>query len=67
MLFITIEDQTGSLEAIVFPKTLEKMRGMIEAEKIVQISGRLSDKDEEFKLLVEEVKDLPNDMIYEDR
>jgi DNA polymerase-3 subunit alpha len=65
MIFMTLEDQTGVIEAILFPKTLVKVNGLIEMEKIVQVSGRLSDKDGEYKLIVDDVKDLPNDMIYE--
>ena len=67
MMFITLEDQSGSIEAIVFPKTLERVRQLVELERIVQLSGKLSDKDDEFKLLVEDIKELPNDLIYEDR
>ena len=33
-------------------------------DKIVQVSGRLSDKDEEFKLIAEDIKELPNDELY---
>lgn len=65
MIFLTLEDQTGAIESLIFPSTLAKMGIGIEEEKIVQISGRLSDKDGEFKLIAEDVKELPNDMIYE--
>ncbi|MDB4940357.1 MAG: polymerase subunit alpha, polymerase subunit alpha protein [Candidatus Doudnabacteria bacterium] len=65
MIFLTLEDKTGIIEALLFPKTLAKVNNLIEMEKIVQMSGRLSDKDGEFKLIVDDVKDLPNDMIYD--
>lgn len=65
MLFATIEDQTGSLEALIFPKVLEKINSPIELERIIQASGRLSEKDHEYKLIVDEIRELPNDMIYE--
>ncbi len=67
MMFIQLEDKTGSIEAIVFPKTLDRVRQLIELERIVQLKGRLSDKDGEFKLLVEEISELPNDLIYDDK
>jgi DNA polymerase-3 subunit alpha len=67
MMFLTLEDRTGSIEAIVFPKTLEKVRAFIEPEKIVQVSGRLSDRDDEFKLILEDIKELPLDIVYEDK
>ncbi len=65
MAFITVEDQTGSIEALVFPKTLAKVGSFIEEERIVQIFGRLSDKDGEFKLIVEEITDVPNDLLFD--
>ncbi|GAC1573431.1 MAG: DNA polymerase III subunit alpha [Candidatus Doudnabacteria bacterium] len=65
MIFLTLEDKTGMIEALLFPKTLVKVSHLIEMEKVVQMSGRLSDKDGEYKLIVDDVKDLPNDMIYE--
>jgi DNA polymerase-3 subunit alpha len=67
MMFIQLEDRTGSIEAIVFPKTLDKVRQLIELERIVQLKGHLSDKDGELKLLVEDISELPNDLVYDDK
>ncbi len=64
MIFMNLEDQSGTIEVIVFPKTLAKIGPMIELEKIVQVSGRLSDKDGEFKLIAENIQELPTDLIY---
>jgi len=66
MIFMTIEDQTGSVEAIIFPKILEKIRNLIDEERIIQATGRLSDKDDEFKLIIDDVKELPLDIVYDD-
>jgi hypothetical protein len=33
-------------------------------DTIVQVSGKLSDKDEEFKLIADEIKILPSDDLY---
>jgi DNA polymerase III subunit alpha len=65
MAFITLEDQTGSIEALIFPKTLAKVSQYVEEERIVQIYGKLSDKDGEYKLIVEDIMDVPNDLLYE--
>ncbi len=64
MAFFTLEDQTGSLEVLVFPKLMEKALPFLADDKIVQVSGRLSDKDEEFKLIADELKELPTDDLY---
>jgi len=37
---------------------------LLSDDKIVQVKGRLSDKDEEFKLIAEDLTELPNDDVY---
>lgn len=64
MAFFTLQDLTGSIEVLVFPKTMEKSLPYLVNDKIVQVTGRLSDKDEEFKLIADEIKELPNDELY---
>jgi len=65
MAFFTLEDSTGSIEVLVFPKAMESALGLLENDKIVQVKGRLSDKDEEFKLIADELTTLPNDDLYQ--
>jgi DNA polymerase-3 subunit alpha len=64
MLFLQLDDRTASIEAIVFPKTLKNMRTFVDVDYIVELSGRLSDRDEDFKLIVEDIKILPEDDAY---
>lgn len=64
MAFFTMEDLTGSVEVLVFPKVMEKSLPYLLNDKIVQVTGRLSDKDEEFKLIADDIKELPNDDLY---
>jgi DNA polymerase-3 subunit alpha len=64
MAFFTLEDLTGSIEVLVFPTVMEKALPFLADDKIVQVNGRLSDKDEEFKLIAEDIKELPNDDLY---
>lgn len=47
MAFITLEDTTGSIEAIIFPKVLEQHYSLITEGKILAVTGRLSMKEEE--------------------
>jgi len=58
MLFVGIEDLTGKIEALVFANTLEKNPSVWQEGKIIELTGRLSDKDDEFKILCDEVKEL---------
>jgi len=64
MAFFTLEDLTGSIEVLVFPTVMEKALPFLLNDKIVQVTGRLSDKDEEFKLIADNITELPNDEVY---
>ncbi len=58
MLFATLEDTTGTVEILVFPKVLEKSKEMWLEDKLVLITGKISEKDSEPKILCEAVADL---------
>jgi DNA polymerase-3 subunit alpha len=51
MAFVELEDLYGSLEMIVFPKTLEQYSGVLSVGKVVFVKGRISTKDEQIKLI----------------
>ena len=54
MAFITIEDFTGSIEAIIFPKVLSRLDSILSENSIVMLHGRLDVKDDEgTKILVD--------------
>ena len=56
MGFITLEDLTGQIECLVFPKVYERYQGMIAVDDLVVLHGRLSIREEEApKLLVEKL------------
>jgi len=56
MLFVTIEDTEGKMEVIVFPKILDDTSLIWQEDKIVMISGKVSNKDGDFKLICDSVK-----------
>ena len=64
MAFFTLEDPTGSVEVLVFPKVMIEAVPLLELEKIVQVTGRVSDKDGECKIIANEIQILPNDDLY---
>ena len=45
MAFVTVEDEYGSVEAIVFPKIFETVNHMLEIGNVIAVSGELSFKD----------------------
>lgn len=56
MGFITLEDLTGQIECLVFPKVYERYQGMMAVDDLVVLHGRLSIREEETpKLLVEKL------------
>lgn len=59
MAFLTLEDLTGSIEVIVFPKLFEKLRDRITQDSLVIIRGRLNLKEEELpKVICEDIEGL---------
>lgn len=54
MAFLTVEDFTGGIEVIVFPKNLTTLDAVLAEDSIVAISGRLDVKDDEnVKIILE--------------
>lgn len=59
MAFLKLEDLTGVIEVIVFPKTLTKVKELCIADSLVIIKGRLSIKEDELpKLICESIEPL---------
>ena len=58
-----IEDTTGGVEALVFPSILKQNPMLWQDDRLVMIRGKLSDKDGEIKILVNEVDEIQDDSI----
>nr|HML47910.1 OB-fold nucleic acid binding domain-containing protein [Clostridia bacterium] len=59
MAFLTLEDLTGEVECLVFPKTYERLQHRLALDEALAVSGRLSVREEEeTKLLVSDVAPL---------
>ncbi len=57
MAFVTFEDMTGTIELIVFPRTLSDYAGILKEGNILVIDGRISSReDEEAKIICERVE-----------
>ncbi|MBR5338373.1 MAG: DNA polymerase III subunit alpha [Lachnospiraceae bacterium] len=56
MAFITLEDMTGTVEVIVFPKDLEQYAPFIEEEKKVFVKGRATvEEEKDGKVICEKI------------
>jgi DNA polymerase-3 subunit alpha len=58
MLFVTLEDLGGSVEAVVFPSTYQRYRDLLSKDNIVLMKGRIDVKEDEVKLIAQEIKPL---------
>lgn len=58
MLFVKIEDAVQSIEVLVFPRLLKETELIWEEGKVVLCQGKISDKDQEIKLLANKAVEL---------
>lgn len=58
MVFANIEDDSGKIEALVFPKTLAADPLVWQLDNVVGIRGKINNKDGVLKIIVEKVKNL---------
>jgi len=55
MAFYTLEDLEGSVEVVVFPKVYARYGKDIQNDIVLMVIGRLSSRDEEVKILCDEI------------
>lgn len=58
MLFIKLADFSGSIEAVVFPRTLVEFKSSFTKDACVAIKGKVSERKGEKSIIVEKVKRL---------
>lgn len=58
MAFLALEDLEGSAEIVVFPSVYQKRRELMEEDVFIRVQGRLDIKDEECKLIAQEIEPL---------
>lgn len=58
MAFATLEDLTGNIEVVFFPKTYQKYKGLIESDAMVLIRGRISTSGDQVKVIGEDIMPL---------
>jgi len=65
MAYFTLEDTSGSIDVLVFPKNYQNFSSVLEPDKPVLVSGRLSFTDDEKKVFAEDIKLLPQgEVVY---
>ncbi|MDD3481135.1 MAG: DNA polymerase III subunit alpha [Patescibacteria group bacterium] len=57
MAFVAFEDKTGTTELIVFPNSLEKYQPLIIEGRVLYVKGKVNNKDNQLKVLVDSIED----------
>ncbi|MFZ5943215.1 MAG: DNA polymerase III subunit alpha [Bacillota bacterium] len=55
MAYCQLEDLTGGMEVLVFPKTLQKYHQSVEVDKVVTMTGRLNLQEDSPKFFAEDI------------
>ena len=63
MLFVKFEDTSGGMELIVFPSVLKLNPMMWQEDRMFLIQGKISDKDGEAKLLVNQADEIDRENV----
>lgn len=63
MAFVKMEDKTGEMEIIVFPKTYEEVGERLVQDEVVKVKGKINAKDRDGKL-TDDVKIIADEIIF---
>ena len=63
MAFIKIEDPSGEIEIIVFPKILKANAEILKENKTISVTGKISRKDESLKIIAEKIKEVKKEVL----
>ena len=63
MAFFTLEDLTGSIEIVAFPKVYEETASLIYEDSIVLVQGRLELREDEIKLIANAILPFSQDAV----
>ncbi len=58
MMFVKLEDFTGSVDTVVFPKVFEEFRNFLTLDRCIAMKGKASKRNGETSFIVEKAKDL---------
>jgi DNA polymerase-3 subunit alpha len=56
MAFLTIEDKSGTTDAIIFPRVYQELKDNLVENKPILIAGRINEKDGEKSIIIEKAK-----------
>ena len=56
MAILQLEDLTGSIEAVVFPKTHEKVKHLLQKDNRLMVWGKIDRRDEQTQLIIDNMQ-----------
>lgn len=62
MAFVKIEDIGGGVEVLVFPKIYQESNEILHKDRMVLIKGKVSEKDNVLKILVDQIKEIQEEL-----
>lgn len=63
MAFLTLDDETTQCEAVVFPEAYRSLKPTIEVEKLVMISGKISERRGELQWIIHDMIDFNEELL----
>ncbi len=57
MAFVTLEDETGKIEAVIFPKTFDGCESILAENKPIYIEGKTNIRNDEFSILIDVISE----------
>lgn len=58
MAFVRLEDKTGSIELVVFPRIFEETKSFWVHDRVILVKGKVNEKDDRITIIVDAVKSL---------
>lgn len=64
MAFFTLEDPTAHVEVLVFPKLMPQVVHLLNVDAVVEVAGKLNEREGEITIIADSIQELPNDDTY---
>ena len=71
MAFLTLEDKTGEMEVIVFPRTYEEYGGKLVVDSVIKVTGKVDARNrdgeisDEIKVIAREISSISDEQLEE--
>lgn len=63
MAFLTISDEGDAMDVVVFPDTYRKAKRWLEEEQLVQITGKVEERNQKLQLVTDEIEPFTEEVL----